>query len=429
VVIHRADGPVVLSERERLRDCVVDTPDGYPVSCYRASQADEARFLPGDRLELEIRLPDGGQLLGFTVVPSDFRLVDSPASRICMLPEGRTLEVRWTSSPGAWAYVSETAVQDFREALQAAGYPVQQDRIHLVGVSISQSDTTIVFPIEFGLFERLSEDQGIMVALQRGLPAGALAQITVAAADRNLANWLRGGTFNPSGQVRVPSLRGDGTGFFGASVVRTLTVWAPPRDIGLPQVSPDRVPEHEHPAPHLLGYRAPDRGPQSAGRRDCDLVSVLQGLGLRELSTPACAIERGGSGLLPGLLQSRHRRRSARNPVRLLDQVRGVLCKDAEAQGEVSHFPDEDRRRPFDTDQTGQLAYPAGGPEPCNERVAGLGGGECRLGLHPFARAVPSAGYDEAPGPSLTVAAEYDQFFPVEQIRQPPRLLGHQINR
>jgi hypothetical protein len=229
VVIQRAGVPITLTPRERIRDCVADMPDEYGVSCYRAVTADENRFQPGDSLTLTIDLPDGGQLIGFTVVPGDFRLVDAPPARFCALPEGRTQTVEWTRSPGAWAYVSETSVQDFRSALQEQGYPVEQNSIHLLGVSVSQSDTTIVFPTEFGLLERFTEDQALLVALQQGIPRGSMASISIAAAERNYVNWQRGGTFNPSGQVRVPSLRGDGTGFFGATVVRSTFVWSPPR--------------------------------------------------------------------------------------------------------------------------------------------------------------------------------------------------------
>jgi hypothetical protein len=239
VVIQGAERRVVLTERTRLRDCVTETPEAYDVSCYRASSADEGRFQPGDSLTLEIQLSDGGRLLGFTAVPQDFRLIDRPLGRICVLPQGRSLEVRWTRSAGAWAYVAETTVQDFRDALAAQGIEVEQNSIHLLGVSVSQSDTTIVFPLEFGLLERLTEEQGILVGLQRGIPAGAVAQIAVGAAERNYVNWQRGASYNPSGQVRVPSLRGDGTGFFGATVVRTLTVWAPPRTDRQPTQDPE----------------------------------------------------------------------------------------------------------------------------------------------------------------------------------------------
>lgn len=42
----------------------------------------------------------------------------------------------------------------------------------------------------------------------------------MAAGDRNYVNWVRGGNFNPSGQVRVPSIVGDGTGVFASLVSR-----------------------------------------------------------------------------------------------------------------------------------------------------------------------------------------------------------------
>ena len=64
----------------------------------------------------------------------------------------------------------------------------------------------------------------ILVALQTGLPAGVDANVLVAAADRNYVNWVRGGNFNPSGTVRVSSIRGDGAGLFGAIVSRRLTI-------------------------------------------------------------------------------------------------------------------------------------------------------------------------------------------------------------
>ena len=90
----------------------------------------------------------------------------------------------------------------------------------LLGLSITANDTTIVFPAEFGVFDRFDLDQDIATALQEGLPAGTVAPVTIAATDRNYVNWARGGNFNPSGQVRVPSIQGDGTGVFGTFVVR-----------------------------------------------------------------------------------------------------------------------------------------------------------------------------------------------------------------
>jgi hypothetical protein len=46
----------------------------------------------------------------------------------------------------------------------------------------------------------------------------------IAAVERNYVNWVRGGNFNPSGLVRVSSLRGAATGTFGGVSVREFQV-------------------------------------------------------------------------------------------------------------------------------------------------------------------------------------------------------------
>jgi hypothetical protein len=94
-----------------------------------------------------------------------------------------------------------------------------EDPLSLLGLALSAEDTTVVFPSEFGIFERADLDREVALLLQEGLPAGTRAVVTVAAVDRNYVNWARGGNFNPSGQVRVPSVEGDGTGFFGSAFV------------------------------------------------------------------------------------------------------------------------------------------------------------------------------------------------------------------
>jgi hypothetical protein len=164
------------------------------------------------------------------VVPGDFRIPGAPAEPggTCQLPGGTSLELSWTTAAGAWSYVNETTIEGLAEALAPAGIEVdpEDDPLYLLGLSISAADTTIVFPGEFGLFDRFDLDQDLAVVLQEGLPAPARAQVTVAATDRNYVNWVRGGSFNPSGQVRVPSVRGDGTGVFGSAVVRGFRVIA-----------------------------------------------------------------------------------------------------------------------------------------------------------------------------------------------------------
>jgi hypothetical protein len=183
----------------------------------------EELLQPGVALDLEIVLPDGRQLRGNTVIPEEIRMV-WPRSEVCALPPGRTFPVTWTRSPGAWAYAAETVIWNLRDALELQGMEVEADSVALLGLAVSDSDTTIVFPSEFGVFDRFDLDSDLALVLQQGLPLGALANVVVAALDRNYVNWVRGGTFNPSGAVRVPSLRGDGTGVFGSVVRRTTLI-------------------------------------------------------------------------------------------------------------------------------------------------------------------------------------------------------------
>ncbi|MEZ4417109.1 MAG: hypothetical protein R3E10_15255 [Gemmatimonadota bacterium] len=188
-------------------------------ACYRAPLTGSARIQPGDPLTVEIVAADGRRLVGNTVVPGAFDLIRPTASGSrCALPADTLVEIAWTRSEGAWAYVTETSIaglpnyqgEDFREPLE------------LLGLAISADDTTIVFPAEFGVFDRFDLDRDIALQLQKGLPALTGAVVFIAATDRNYVNWVRGGTFNPSGPVRIPSLRGDGFGVFGTYVQRYL---------------------------------------------------------------------------------------------------------------------------------------------------------------------------------------------------------------
>jgi hypothetical protein len=230
VVITRRDGYSLEMAETDIGTCVRSTPVDDTGTCYWAASGVTYRILPGDTLDLQITLADGGVLGGTTVIPGDFTLL-TPAPGTynvfpprCHQPPSTPLELRWTRSAGAWAYVNETFLSGLRDALEPKGIPVENDPLYLLGVSVSAQDTTIVFPGEFGVFDRFDLDQALAVELQRGLPAGANGRVTITAADRNYVNWIRGGNFNPSGQVRIPSLRGDGTGVFGSSVTRALYV-------------------------------------------------------------------------------------------------------------------------------------------------------------------------------------------------------------
>lgn len=204
-------------------NCVHDTPVQGTGTCYATSAALAARFEPGEELAVEITLRDGGVLRGQSVVPGDFRL-RTPAAPACDLAPRTPLEIRWTRSEGAWAYVSETLIYGLRSAFAPQGIEVGRDPFFLLGLSVSATDTTIVFPGEFGVFERFDLDQALSVALQQGLPEGTMSDVMVTATDRNYVNWVRGGNFNPSGVVKIPSLRGDGTGVFATTVSRRFQV-------------------------------------------------------------------------------------------------------------------------------------------------------------------------------------------------------------
>jgi hypothetical protein len=214
---------VTLTQTADSSPClIVNDVDVVEGTCYAADPLPEGFGRPGSTIEARVRLPDGSELVGRTAVPSEFALiVPDPGTTACLLAPGASLAVSWTSSEGAWAYLGETHVFGLAEVLAAAGSTVelQEDPLFLTGLALSAADTTLVFPSEFGVFDRFHLEQEIAVLLQAGLPRGTSAQVTIAAADRNTVNWVRGGSFNPSGSIRVPSLFGDtGTGVIGSSV-------------------------------------------------------------------------------------------------------------------------------------------------------------------------------------------------------------------
>lgn len=198
-------------------------PDSVQGSCYASTPVggEEGFIQPGRRYQLEIELPDGRRLDGTTTVPGAFEIV-RPAITPCRADAPILLV--WTRSEGAWSYQAAADFSNLAPGLRALGVAEPPDELTLTGVSIGVADTTLAFPNEFGVFERFSVDRDLLLALQRGLPEGGRADIVLAAGDRNYVNWVRGGNFNPSGQIRVPSITGDGTGVFGSLAVTGLTV-------------------------------------------------------------------------------------------------------------------------------------------------------------------------------------------------------------
>ena len=205
--------------------CVVprnDTAANSQGSCY-LSTGNALAVTPGQTYELTIRV-DSNVLTGTTTVPQDFAVL-RPTAGSCSLAPMSNLEVVWRASPSAWVYAAEANLRGLRSALGPFGVSVDREPLRLFGLSISSADTTLAFPKEFGLFDRFDEDLTEALAfMQGGLPAGVIADVTIAAADRNYVNWERGGNFNPSGQVRVPSIRGAGSGVFGSLVPKSFQV-------------------------------------------------------------------------------------------------------------------------------------------------------------------------------------------------------------
>ena len=222
VTVTRSDGLVLDFTQGTTADCIKTRPRGAQGTCFLGNSALTPHLGPGDELEVSIVLGNGGTLYGATTVPGDFQLNGVSAS--CRSEPNTLLPLSWSRSQGAWAYINETVISGLSYALAPEGIDADEEPLYLLGLSISAADTTVVFPSEFGIFQRGDLSNELTVRLQAGLPAGTDAQVSIGAADRNLVNWLRGGNFNPSGGVRVSSLAGDGLGVLGATLVREFEV-------------------------------------------------------------------------------------------------------------------------------------------------------------------------------------------------------------
>lgn len=221
VIVTDGSGVPSVLFQTTIAECAAVLPDNADGSCYAADAVLAASYQPGESLSLAVTLPDGRDLTGQTRIPGAF-VVDG-ASGTCRVPPDTRLSLGWSRSDSAWAYLSEALILGLPGALAAEGIEAP-DTVYLLGLSISEADTTVVFPNQFGVFDRFDLDRDLAVRLQEGLPEGATAQVAITAVERNYVNWVRGGNFNPSGAVRVPSLVGDGSGVFGAAVTRQFTI-------------------------------------------------------------------------------------------------------------------------------------------------------------------------------------------------------------
>lgn len=234
-------------------DACYTLDDGYTGSgalqvdatCYRSPVAAGRFVQPGHTYELRIELPGEGTVRGRTRVPGPFTLrglAFSPAGTpeeapACVLPPDTPFPLTWSRANGAWSYLVAMRVSGLREALAGRGIPDVPERLELTGLAVSETDTVLVVPGEVGVFDRFSQNRQLLLALRGGFPAGVDVELLVAAADRNYVNGVRGGRFNPSGQVRISSVGGAGAvGVFGSLVplATQLRVRRDPAAAGLP---------------------------------------------------------------------------------------------------------------------------------------------------------------------------------------------------
>lgn len=226
VEVIREDGARATFREAAPEECHDLLPEeDFFTACFQLPPEHRSIVRPGARFDVEIALPGGEFLEGRTTLPGDFELLrPRPPEGACRLSPRFLLPLEWTPSAGVWAYIPEVELRGIRAALEDEGIEVVNDPLILLGLAISEADTSIVFPSQFGLFRRFSGDRELLLALRDGLPPGVRGRVLISALDRNATNWSRGGNFNPSGQVRTPSLFGDGTGVFASLVIRELQV-------------------------------------------------------------------------------------------------------------------------------------------------------------------------------------------------------------
>jgi hypothetical protein len=208
-------------------------------TCYMSPETVMPWVQPGATYDLTVRTTRGEEARARTTVPGTFQVYGIPTvprndvnPPPCALPPQVPLPVSWTPSSGAWGYLAPLTIYGLSGAVPGSLNP--PDPMELLGVSVSASDTTLVLPGEFGVFERFQYNQDLMRLLQEGLPDGTSARVVVAAADRNYINGVRGGNFNPSGQVRISSILGDGVGVFGSLTPLSFAVDVDRTQTGLP---------------------------------------------------------------------------------------------------------------------------------------------------------------------------------------------------
>lgn len=214
----------LVAEEDPLGACTVlsedlygeDGPLGIIGSCHTAA-APSAVFAPGEVLALAVTTPDGGVLEGTSRMPDAFtpRGLSVEDGR-CRVEPGTGYRFAWSPVGGTWAHVGEAEITGLSPGLWSSSDPLY---LPVTVLGRGRDVTDMVFPRDF-LLELLSDVDNVELhrTLDAGLPGGASAEVTIAALDRNWANWIREGRLNINGETVIPSVFGDGTGMFGTAV-------------------------------------------------------------------------------------------------------------------------------------------------------------------------------------------------------------------
>ena len=214
----------LVEEEDPLGACTVlpedlygeDRPFGMVGSCHTATVA-SAVFAPGEVLTLAVTTPDGSVLEGTSRMPDAFVPQGlSVEDGRCRVEPGTGYRFSWAPVDGAWAHVGEAEIAGLSPGLWSSSDPLY---LPVTVLGRGRDVTEMVFPGDF-LLELLSDVDNVELhrTLDAGLPGGARAEVTIAALDRNWANWIREGRLNINGETAVPSVFGDGTGMFGTAV-------------------------------------------------------------------------------------------------------------------------------------------------------------------------------------------------------------------
>ena len=212
------------AEEDPLGACTVlpedlygeDEPLGMVGSCHTATVAADV-FAPGEVLTLAVTTPDGSVLEGTSRMPDAFVPQGlSVEDGRCRVEPGTGYRFTWAPVDGAWAHVGEAEIAGLSPGLWSSDDPLY---LPVTVLGRGRDVTDMVFPADF-LLELLSDVDNVELhrTLDAGLPSGARAEVTIAALDRNWANWIREGRLNINGETVVPSVFGDGTGMFGTAV-------------------------------------------------------------------------------------------------------------------------------------------------------------------------------------------------------------------